>query len=95
MWWHIYIFIIAWVLYPFLCFSIYILHNFQELDQKRQTLYFRDGKRKIDFILAYQDTEDGKKVYKRSLFEQNLRKEGLELEQEDKKVHCEILIVVK
>ena len=52
-------------------------------------LYFRDGRRKIDYILAYQehpDKEDEwqeKRKDKREHFERNLKEQGLELEQED------------
>ncbi|XP_076372958.1 anoctamin-5-like [Tachypleus tridentatus] len=50
----------------------------------RSTLYFRDGKRKIDFILVYKDLSDPQKEEKRRIFEGNLKEEGLELELEDK-----------
>ncbi|XP_071550215.1 anoctamin-5 isoform X3 [Panulirus ornatus] len=50
-----------------------------------ETLFFRDNKRRIDFILVYKDDEDEKKKERRRVFEQNLIEEGLELETEDKK----------
>lgn len=50
-----------------------------------ETLFFRDNKRKIDFILVYKDEEDDEKIERRKVFEDNLREEGLELETEDKK----------
>ena len=49
-------------------------------------MFFRDGERRIDFVLAYHDTEKTEKIRKREIFEKNLQDEGLELELEDKKV---------
>ena len=49
------------------------------------TLYFQDGVRKIDFVLAYEDTDYRKNEY-RKMFQENLRKAGLEIELEDKSV---------
>lgn len=49
------------------------------------TLLFRDGERKIDYILAYVDC-DSDKMSKRESFENALKEEGLELETEDKRV---------
>ncbi|KAK6169614.1 hypothetical protein SNE40_020627 [Patella caerulea] len=67
-----------------------------------ETLYFRDGVRRIDFVLAYNDTDADKKVNRRTMFENNLKKEGVELEYEERhkdklkfvKIHCpwEVLI---
>ena len=56
-------------------------------DQK-ETLFFRDKRRRIDFVLAYKEgkDEDGKHQARRETFENNLKEEGLELEYEDKKV---------
>jgi anoctamin-4 len=52
---------------------------------------FRDGRRKIDMILCYEEEDQGvmteneaKKRDKRRWFQENLIKEGLELEIEDK-----------
>lgn len=70
--------------YESICKSSFI--HFQELEEKRETLFFRDGTRRIDYILAFTDTDDPKKVEKRELFEKNLSGEGLELEYEDKQV---------
>ncbi|XP_042885220.1 anoctamin-4-like isoform X2 [Penaeus japonicus] len=50
-----------------------------------ETLFFRDNKRKIDFVLVYKDDEDDERTERRRVFEHNLREEGLELETEDKK----------
>lgn len=47
---------------------------------------FRDGERKIDYVLAYKDLEDESKGEKQLRFLAALREEGLELEIEDKKV---------
>uniref|UniRef100_A0A673XR28 Anoctamin n=1 Tax=Salmo trutta TaxID=8032 RepID=A0A673XR28_SALTR len=53
--------------------------------QNKDTVFFRDGVRRIDFILSYLDDKDGeKKQERRREFEANLRKAGLELETEDK-----------
>jgi len=41
------------------------------------SLYFRDGKRRIDFVLVHSDSDSN--AY-RETFEKNLEKEGLELE---------------
>lgn len=52
-------------------------------------LYFRDCRRKIDYILAFEEHPDKdeewreKRRKKREQFERNLTEEGLELEQED------------
>ncbi|XP_028396374.1 anoctamin-4-like [Dendronephthya gigantea] len=60
-----------------------------ELENQPKPLYFRDGRRKIDYILAYQDYPDKpmewqeKRKDKREHFEANLKEYGLELEQED------------
>uniref|UniRef100_A0A672Q118 Anoctamin n=2 Tax=Sinocyclocheilus grahami TaxID=75366 RepID=A0A672Q118_SINGR len=53
--------------------------------QSKDSVYFRDGIRRIDFILSYIDDKDGeKKQDRRKEFEANLQKVGLELETEDK-----------
>ncbi|XP_033101600.1 anoctamin-4-like isoform X5 [Anneissia japonica] len=55
--------------------------------EKGKDIFFRDGKRKIDYVLAYKlkgDEEyDAKRGRKRKQFELNLKEEGLELEYED------------
>ncbi|XP_062973421.1 anoctamin-5 isoform X2 [Elgaria multicarinata webbii] len=56
--------------------------------QSKDSVFFRDGVRRIDFVLAYVDDpklEGEKKVDRRRKFENNLAKAGLELETEDKK----------
>ncbi|KAF8792767.1 Anoctamin-4 like protein [Argiope bruennichi] len=52
-------------------------------DEEMSTLFFRDGLRKIDFVLAYEDSDFRRNEY-RDMFQKNLRKAGLELEIEDK-----------
>ncbi|KAJ7344562.1 hypothetical protein JRQ81_000512 [Phrynocephalus forsythii] len=62
-----------------------------EIDKRHESkdsVFFRDGVRRIDFILAYVDdpkAENEKKAERRREFENNLAKAGLELETEDKK----------
>ncbi|GFT85150.1 anoctamin-5 [Nephila pilipes] len=52
-------------------------------DEEMATLFFRDGVRKIDFVLAFEDSDFRRNEY-RDMFQKNLRKAGLELEVEDK-----------
>lgn len=47
-------------------------------------LFFRDGKKRIDYILVYKKSSP--QVEKRCTFEKNLRAEGLMLEKEVKPV---------
>uniref|UniRef100_A0A671V5Q2 Anoctamin n=1 Tax=Sparus aurata TaxID=8175 RepID=A0A671V5Q2_SPAAU len=55
------------------------------LQPNRDTVFFRDGVRRIDFVLSYVDDKDGeKKQERRREFEANLEKAGLELETDDK-----------
>lgn len=56
-----------------------------KLQPNKDTVFFRDGVRRIDFVLSYVDDKDGeKKQERRRAFEANLEKAGLELETEDK-----------
>ncbi|KAF7212080.1 anoctamin-5b isoform X2 [Nothobranchius furzeri] len=55
-----------------------------KLQPNRDTVFFRDGVRRIDFVLSYIDDKDERKQERRREFEANLEKEGLELETEDK-----------
>ncbi|XP_026234344.1 anoctamin-5b isoform X1 [Anabas testudineus] len=56
-----------------------------KLQPNKDTVFFRDGVRRIDFVLSYVDEKDGeKKQERRREFEANLEKAGLELETEDK-----------
>uniref|UniRef100_A0A8C7J8R5 Anoctamin n=1 Tax=Oncorhynchus kisutch TaxID=8019 RepID=A0A8C7J8R5_ONCKI len=55
--------------------------------QSKDSVFFRDGKRRIDFVLSYVDDRDGeRKQERRREYEANLQKAGLELETEDKSV---------
>ncbi|KAM9765042.1 anoctamin-5b isoform 1-T1 [Menidia menidia] len=56
----------------------------EKLQPNRDTVFFRDGVRRIDFVLSYVDDKDEKKQERRREFEANLEKIGLELETEDK-----------
>ncbi|XP_077492339.1 anoctamin-4-like [Amblyomma americanum] len=47
-----------------------------------RSLYFQDGERRIDFVLAYEKLQDPALEEHRRIFEENLRKEGLQLELE-------------
>uniref|UniRef100_A0A8C4U632 Anoctamin n=1 Tax=Falco tinnunculus TaxID=100819 RepID=A0A8C4U632_FALTI len=56
--------------------------------QSKDSIFFRDGVRRIDFVLSYVDDLNKdweKKLERRREFESNLQKAGLELETEDKK----------
>ncbi|XP_017260946.1 anoctamin-5b isoform X2 [Kryptolebias marmoratus] len=55
-----------------------------KLRPNRDTVFFRDGVRRIDFVLSYVDDKDERKQERRKEFEKNLEKAGLELETEDK-----------
>ncbi|XP_071344778.1 anoctamin-5b isoform X2 [Trachinotus anak] len=56
-----------------------------KLQPNKDTVFFRDGVRRVDFVLSYVDDKDGeKKQERRREFEANLEKAGLELETEDK-----------
>lgn len=57
----------------------------EKLRPNKDTVFFRDGVRRIDFVLSYVDDKDGeKKQERRREFEANLEKIGLHLETEDK-----------
>nr|XP_019598176.1 PREDICTED: anoctamin-5 isoform X2 [Rhinolophus sinicus] len=60
---------------------------FKKDKQSKDSIFFRDGIRQIDFVLSYVDDikkEGDLKAERRKEFEHNLRKTGLELEIEDK-----------
>ncbi|XP_027708341.1 anoctamin-5 isoform X4 [Vombatus ursinus] len=61
---------------------------FDKRQQSKDSIFFCDGTRRIDYVLSYVDDpkQDGdKKAERRKEFENNLLKSGLELETEDKK----------
>lgn len=61
----------------------FFLSFFQEKDPANSSgLFFRDGKKRIDYILVYKKSSP--QVEKRCTFEKNLRAEGLMLEKEVK-----------
>ncbi|KAL3061402.1 hypothetical protein OYC64_009559 [Pagothenia borchgrevinki] len=65
------------------------LHPEQSPIDKQQhskdSVFFRDGVRRIDFVLSYLDDKDGeRKQERRKMYEANLVNVGLELETEDK-----------
>uniref|UniRef100_A0A8C3Q1W0 Anoctamin n=1 Tax=Chrysolophus pictus TaxID=9089 RepID=A0A8C3Q1W0_CHRPC len=69
--------------YQFPCFV-----NIDKRHESKDSIFFRDGVRRIDFVLSYVDDlnkEWEKKLERRKEFESNLQKAGLELETEDKK----------
>ncbi|XP_026873488.2 anoctamin-5b isoform X3 [Electrophorus electricus] len=56
-----------------------------KLGHNKDSVYFSDGERRIDFVLSYIDDKDGdKKAERRREFEANLQKAGLMLETQDK-----------
>uniref|UniRef100_A0A3B5QJ91 Anoctamin n=1 Tax=Xiphophorus maculatus TaxID=8083 RepID=A0A3B5QJ91_XIPMA len=53
--------------------------------KNKDSVFFRDGMRRIDFVLSYVDDKDcEKKQERRRTYEANLKEAGLELETEDK-----------
>uniref|UniRef100_A0A8B9RV33 Anoctamin n=1 Tax=Accipiter nisus TaxID=211598 RepID=A0A8B9RV33_9AVES len=71
----------------FLIICLY-LPQIDKRHQSKDSIFFRDGVRRIDFVLSYVDDlnkEWEKKLERRKEFESNLQKAGLELETEDKK----------
>ncbi|XP_077372214.1 anoctamin-5 [Festucalex cinctus] len=56
----------------------------EKQQQSKDLVFFRDGVRRIDFVLSYTEEGDRKHGRKRELYEANLEKVGLELETEDK-----------
>uniref|UniRef100_A0A8C3R533 Anoctamin n=1 Tax=Cyanoderma ruficeps TaxID=181631 RepID=A0A8C3R533_9PASS len=71
--------------------SLFVCLYLLQIDKRHQSkdsIFFRDGVRRIDFVLSYVDDlnkEWEKKLERRKEFESNLQKAGLELETEDKK----------
>uniref|UniRef100_A0AAQ5Z8Y7 Anoctamin n=1 Tax=Amphiprion ocellaris TaxID=80972 RepID=A0AAQ5Z8Y7_AMPOC len=61
------------------------LHLIDKQQHSKDSVFFRDGVRRIDFVLSYVDDKDGeRKQERRKVYEANLEKVGLELETEDK-----------
>ena len=61
----------------------------KEVKKDGADLYFRDGQRRIDYVLAYRrgDSEkDVRRANKRVEFEKNLLEEGIEIEVEEPQV---------
>ncbi|XP_041964894.1 anoctamin-5 isoform X2 [Alosa sapidissima] len=55
--------------------------------QSKDSVFFRDGMRRIDFVLSYVDDKEKdaeKKQERRKVYEANLQEAGLEMETEDK-----------
>ncbi|XP_046890462.1 anoctamin-5 isoform X3 [Hypomesus transpacificus] len=54
--------------------------------QSKDSIFFRDGVRRIDFVVSYvvEDKEGDRKPERRKEYEANMQKAGLELELEDK-----------
>ena len=54
-------------------------------EEHKKSLFFDDGERRIDYVLAYVEEEDeeerNKNSEKRKLFLENLKCQGLELEE--------------
>ena len=54
-------------------------------DEPNKSLYFEDGERRIDYVLAFTEEEDEedrqKNSAKREIFLNNLKHQGLELEE--------------
>uniref|UniRef100_A0A4W6DB28 Anoctamin n=1 Tax=Lates calcarifer TaxID=8187 RepID=A0A4W6DB28_LATCA len=59
--------------------------NMKHETSYKDSVFFRDGVRRIDFVLSYVDDKDSeRKQERRKVYEANLEKVGLELETEDK-----------
>lgn len=68
-----------------------LIKKYQFQLEDHDTLYFRDGKRRIDMVLVFVEEDLGvmteteaKRRDNRRMFQENLRKEGLEIELENK-----------
>ncbi|XP_075993061.1 anoctamin-5 isoform X1 [Genypterus blacodes] len=61
------------------------LSGIDKHQQSKDSVFFRDGARRVDFVLSYVEDKDGeRKQERRREYEANLVKAGLELETEDK-----------
>lgn len=61
-----------------------VMEEVDKHHQSKDSVYFRDGVRRIDFVLSYIDEKEERKQERRKQYETNLQKAGLELELEDK-----------
>uniref|UniRef100_A0A4W6DBM3 Anoctamin n=1 Tax=Lates calcarifer TaxID=8187 RepID=A0A4W6DBM3_LATCA len=69
----------------FCCATCLSSLNCQQSCHSKDSVFFRDGVRRIDFVLSYVDDKDSeRKQERRKVYEANLEKVGLELETEDK-----------
>uniref|UniRef100_A0A663MEQ2 Anoctamin n=1 Tax=Athene cunicularia TaxID=194338 RepID=A0A663MEQ2_ATHCN len=72
-------------------FSVFFFYFFQTDAMASSGLFFKDGKKRIDYILVYKKSSP--QVEKRSTFEKNLRAEGLMLEREPAVTNSDIMFV--
>ncbi|XP_055522089.1 anoctamin-3-like isoform X2 [Leucoraja erinacea] len=63
----------------------------KELSVSENSLFFKDGRKRIDYILVYKRTD--MHVEKRGTFEKNLRAEGLQLEREQSITNADVMFV--
>ncbi|XP_078271613.1 anoctamin-3 isoform X2 [Rhinoraja longicauda] len=66
-------------------------HMDKEQSASEYNMFFKDSKKKIDYILVYKKTD--MHVDKRSTFEKNLRAEGLQLEREQSITNTDVMFV--
>ncbi|XP_062847734.1 anoctamin-5 isoform X2 [Trichomycterus rosablanca] len=62
-------------------------YSMEEVDKQHQSkdsVYFKDGVRQVDFVFSYVEDKEDRKRERRKQYEANLQKAGLELELEDK-----------
>lgn len=73
-------------------YSVFLLFSLLQADAMASSgLFFKDGKKRIDYILVYKKSSP--QVEKRSTFEKNLRAEGLMLEREVSLVAYSIVVL--
>ena len=59
------------------------------MNDDADTLFFNDGRRRVDFVLVYQTGNrsiDRRRALRRANIEEHMRKEGLQLETETRPV---------
>ena len=69
----------------FFSYSLQIFSDFLQLTEKKE-LFFDDGLRRIDYVLAYSDDGTEEHCRMRATYEENLLRNGLEIEIEPKEV---------